>query len=216
MNSSANSKNNYNNNNNNNNNNIGSSSSSSSNNSGANSNPALGLNPNTSIPNKSFIPNNNLNSSAYIGGRMNDNSPLLPATNTWLQQQPPPFPSSSSSSQSIPSSTAHPSAGMGRGMGSGVSSHPSMEDKNSAALRLGSTPNPAPYTILGNSPSSRPHGTCHDVIFSPFHPVNDSNYLYIHKLFRPLSFLLVISPYLSSSFLAISPDLSSSFLTISP
>ena len=96
--------------------------------------------------NKNIVQNNN-----FVGSNMSSNTPLLPVTNSWLQQQPP-FPS-----QSVPSSAIPSGAGSGilAGGGTGMSPHPlTMEGKTP----LGSTLISANYMNQSSSPSIRPHG----------------------------------------------------------
>ena len=97
---------------------------------------------------KNIIQNNN-----FVGSGMSNNTPLLPVTNSWLQQQQP-FPS-----QSIPSSATPSSAGSGTLVGSGVSPHPlTIEGKNPPIMGMGSAPVSGNYMNQSSSPSVRPHG----------------------------------------------------------
>ena len=97
---------------------------------------------------KNIIQNNN-----FVGSGMSNNTPLLPVTNSWLQQQQP-FPS-----QSIPSSATPSSVGSGTLVGSGVSPHPlTIEGKNPPIMGMGSAPVSGNYMNQSSSPSVRPHG----------------------------------------------------------
>ena len=97
---------------------------------------------------KNIIQNNN-----FVGSGMSNNTPLLPVTNSWLQQQQP-FPS-----QSIPSSATPSCAGSGALVGSGVSPHHlTIEGKNPPIMGMGSAPVSGNYMNQSSSPSVRPHG----------------------------------------------------------